>query len=181
MDTYITNKLNMHKVNKQTLYNTACKVVITLTILVFTFSNVEGNDLYCVSLKKSFKISRKYHYSIMGFNFHVENAEIYNLLHKPLGWHFDVHNYKGYSGGFGGVVPVFAGGVRLKFFYDDFVVIKKKPGIKLNKIKLSLDLQTYENPIEDTKETAALDYDLDKTYDFTNKHLDIHRCKKRQY
>jgi hypothetical protein len=176
MDTYITDKLNMHKIKKHMIYNTACKIVITLTILLFTLSNASGNDLYCVSLK-GFKISSKYRHRVLSFGFKATNAEIYGLLHKPLGWFFDIHNGKNWSGSFGGCVYVYAGGTTLDYFYDDFVVIKKKPGTKLNKIKMELSLDIDEDPVEETAE----DYDPEKKYELTNKNLDIHRCKKRQF
>lgn len=156
----------------------AAKTLIILVIVLFAFSAAEGDDFYCVSLKKKFKISSKIHYSIMAFGFTVTNAEMYSLLHNPPGWLFDFRKDDNGNGGFSGGVPVFAGGIRLNFFYDDFVVIKKKKGVKLNEVKLELSLQTIEVPKDDTDDK---DSDGDKSYDFTNKNFNIRRCKDRLF
>ncbi|MEO5361953.1 MAG: hypothetical protein H7843_16185 [Nitrospirota bacterium] len=145
------------------------KTLILLILILFTLSNADGDELYCISLKREFKISSNIHYGIMDADFEVKNAELYNVLHKPRGWVMVVYKEKDGSGVVSGGALVFAGSVRLKFFYDDFVVIKKKSGVKLDDIKLTLQLKTDE---EKTGEN---------TYDFTNKDLNIRKCKNRPY
>ncbi|MEO5361914.1 MAG: hypothetical protein H7843_15975 [Nitrospirota bacterium] len=154
------------------------KTLIILIIVLFTVSAAEGDDLYCVSLRKDFKISNKIFYGIMSADFEVTNAELYNVLHKPIGWVLSVWKYKDGSGRFAGGALVFAGSVRLNFFYDDFVVIKKKSGVKLNDVKLTLKLETDEGLKDGTDDK---NYNGDKTYDFTNKDFNIRRCKGRSY
>lgn len=151
----------------------ATKALIILITLLIAFPVAEGDELYCVSLKKSFKISSKIHYSIMTMYFEVTNAEIYSIAHKPLAWIIDISKDSNGSGNFSGGVPVFAGGVRLNYFYDDFVVIKKRSGIKFNNIKLKLSFGTCENLKDDTDDK---DFEGDKSYEFTNKDLNIRRC-----
>lgn len=155
------------------------KTLIILITLLLPISVAEGGeDLYCVSLKKDFKISSKIFYGIMSADFDVTNAELYHILHKPRGWVLTVSKHKDSSGGFAGGALVFAGSIRLNFFYDDFVVIKKQSGVNLNDVKLTLQLETDEYPKDGTDDK---DHNGDKTYNFKNKDFNIRRCKYRLY
>ncbi|MBF0458535.1 MAG: hypothetical protein HQK99_11660 [Nitrospirae bacterium] len=156
----------------------AKKTLIILILVLLPFSTVEGDDLYCVSLKKDFKISSKIYYGIMSADFEVTNAEFHNVLHKPLGWVMVVWKDIYGNGGFGGGALVGAGAIYLNFFYDDFVIIKKKSGVKLNDVKLTLQLETDEAPKDDTDNDT---YAGDKTYHFTNKNFNIRRCNGRLF
>ncbi|MBF0555200.1 MAG: hypothetical protein HQK96_11705 [Nitrospirae bacterium] len=156
----------------------AKKTLIILILVLLPFAAAEGDGLYCVSLKKDFKISSKIFYGIMSADFDVTNAEIYNVLHKPLGWILDVWKDKHGAGGFGGGALVFAGSIRLNFFYDDFVIIKKKTGVKLKDVKLTLKLEADESLKDGTDNDT---YNGDKTYNFTNNNFNIHKCKNKMY
>ncbi|WP_420264691.1 hypothetical protein [Candidatus Magnetominusculus dajiuhuensis] len=156
----------------------AKKTLIILILVLLPFSIAEGDNLYCVSLKKDFKISNNIYYGITSFDFEVSNAEVHNILHKPLGWVLEVSKDKKGNGGIGGCILQFAGSVRLNFFYDDFVIIKKKSGVKLKDVKLTLKLETDESLKDGTDNDT---YNGDKTYNFTNKNFNIHRCKNKLY
>ncbi|KWT92675.1 hypothetical protein [Candidatus Magnetominusculus xianensis] len=157
------------------------KAATTLIMLIVVFcavSAVEGDDLYCVSLRKDFKISNRIFYGIMSADFKVTNAELYKVLHKPIGWVLSVWKDNEGEGGLAGGALVFAGSVRLNFFYDDFVIIKKKSGVKLNDVKLTLKLETDETINDGANDNNS---NADKTYDFTNKDFNIRRCKDKLY
>ncbi|MBF0456414.1 MAG: hypothetical protein HQK99_00780 [Nitrospirae bacterium] len=157
----------------------AKETLIILILVLLPFSAAGGDELYCVSLKKDFKISDKIYYGITDADFEVTNAEIYGILHKPIGWVMSVWKDIGGDGGFSGGALVGAGSIRkLSFFYDDFVIIKIKQEVKLNDIKLTLKLETDEGLRDGTYDK---DYNGDKTYNFTNKDFNIRRCKSKQY
>ncbi|MEO5361614.1 MAG: hypothetical protein H7843_14415 [Nitrospirota bacterium] len=103
----------------------------------------------------------------------MTNADIFRIPHKPQGWIFELS-----SNSFGGCVLWFPGGVTLNYFYDDFVVIKKKPGVNLSEVGLHLEFSDYEISYydNDTKSDEA-----EKRYTFTNKYFSIHRCKDKSY
>lgn len=142
-----------------------------MILLLVAFSIEECDDLYCVSLKKDFKISNNINYSIMWMDFNMTNADIFRIPHKPEGW---ILNFS--SNSFGGCVLWFPAGVRLDFFYDDFVVIKKEPGIKISEVRFHLEFSDYEVSYynNDTKSDEA-----EKRYTFTNKSFNIHRCNDK--
>ncbi|MBF0459352.1 MAG: hypothetical protein HQK99_15790 [Nitrospirae bacterium] len=155
------------------------KTLIILTILLFAFSFAEGDDdLFCVSLKEFNKGNKIFH-RIRGLYFHVTNAEIYSILHTPPGLEFAVDKNKDYSGSYGGACygggP---GGFNLEFFYDDFVVIKTRPGVKADKVRIKFSFTVERTSINDKGDET---YDGEVTYKFTNKELNIRRCKDRQY
>ncbi|MCG6551880.1 MAG: hypothetical protein L7F77_06095 [Candidatus Magnetominusculus sp. LBB02] len=157
----------------------AQKTLIILIFVLLPLSAAFGDELYCVSLKKEFKISSKIFYGITDADFKVSNAEIYGILHKPIGWVMTVWKDNDGDGGFGGGALVGAGSIRkLSFFYDDFVIIKVKQGVKFNDIKLSLKLETDEYPKDGSDDK---DHDGDKTYNFINKHFNIRRCKSKLF
>ncbi|MCG6553456.1 MAG: hypothetical protein L7F77_14130 [Candidatus Magnetominusculus sp. LBB02] len=151
----------------------ASKTLIILILVLLPLSATYGDDkLYCVSLKRDFKISGKIYYGIMNFKFKVTNAEVYNILHKPLGWVLNASKGRNGEGGFGGCILQFTGSIKFDFFYDDFVIIKKNPGVKIDDVKLILKLGTDEYPAGSTGE---------KKYNFTNKDFNIRRCADRPY
>ncbi|KWT91012.1 hypothetical protein [Candidatus Magnetominusculus xianensis] len=154
------------------------KTLIIVIMILFALSTAEGDGLYCVSLKKDFKISNKIHYSIMSMYFDVTNAEIYSLPYKPEGWMFDISKSKNGSGSFGGCVLWFPGGIQLNYFYDDFAVIKKKPGVNSNKIELKLEINTVESLKDNTDDK---DFESDKSYKFKNDNFNIRRCEGNLY
>ncbi|MEO5359372.1 MAG: hypothetical protein H7843_02865 [Nitrospirota bacterium] len=112
----------------------------------------------------------------MSADFKVTNAELYIVLHKPIGWILSIWKDNDGEGRFAGGAFVFAGSVRLNFFYDDFVIIKKKSDVKLNDVKLTLKLKTDEG-IKDGPDDK--NYNADNTYSFTNKDFNIRRCKDK--
>ncbi|MCG6553459.1 MAG: hypothetical protein L7F77_14145 [Candidatus Magnetominusculus sp. LBB02] len=108
-------------------------------------------------------------------DFDVSNAEIVRLLHKPRGWIFDVS-----SSNFNGCVLWFPCGMRLNFFYDDFVVIKKTHGVKLSNVKLHLEFTAHGSGLYDNDtESEAADYK--RQYTFTMKDFNIRRCDGGRY
>ncbi|MEO5360172.1 MAG: hypothetical protein H7843_06945 [Nitrospirota bacterium] len=156
----------------------AAKTLIILVTVLFTFSFAEGDDdLYCVSLKQ-FSKGNKIFRRIRGLGFHVTNAEIYSILHTPPGLEFTVDNNKNYSGSYSGACQGGPGGFYLEFFYDDFVVLKKRPGATLDQVRIKFNFTIEQDSIND--KGIEID-DGEVTYHFTNKDLNIHRCKGRSY
>lgn len=156
----------------------AAKTLIILIIVLFAFSVAEGDDdLYCVSLK-GFAKRNKLFRRIRGLNFHVTNAEINTILHTPPGLSFNVDKNINWSGHYGGACQGGPGGVYLEFFFDDFVVIKKRPGVKLAKVKIKFSFTIEQYSIDDNGEEID---DDEKTYHFTNKDLNIRKCKNRLF
>ncbi|MBF0458083.1 MAG: hypothetical protein HQK99_09330 [Nitrospirae bacterium] len=159
------------------------KTLIILTIVLFAFSFVEGdNGLYCVSLKK-FTKPNKVFYRVRGFEFDVTNAEIHRIPRwTPIG--FAVENNKNYGGNYHASCPGGPCGFDKKFFYDDFVVIKKRQGVKLDKVKIKFSFRIEQDTINDKGEVVDDPEHLDQdevTYHFTNKDLNIRRCEDTRY
>ncbi|WP_420264694.1 hypothetical protein [Candidatus Magnetominusculus dajiuhuensis] len=158
----------------------AAKTLIILAILLFAFSIARGDDgLFCVSLNqlpKSGKIISR----VVGFDFHVSNAKIHSILHasSPFGFIFEVDKYRNYSGHYRGYKWNAPGGLDIDFFYDDFVVIKKRPGVNLDKVKIKFSF-TVELYSSDDKGDEI--YDGEKIFHIKRKGINIHKCEDLTY
>ncbi|MBF0457442.1 MAG: hypothetical protein HQK99_06065 [Nitrospirae bacterium] len=160
------------------LTNKTTKTLIILTIVLFAFSFAEGDDdLFCVSLKELPKSNKLFH-RVVGLDFHVSNAEIYRILHNPPGFEFEVNKNKNWSGSYSGSKWNGPGGFYMPFFYDDFVVIKTRTGVNLDKVKIKFSFTVEQDSIDDKGKEID---DGEVTYHFTNKDLNIHRCKDKPY
>ncbi|MEO5359744.1 MAG: hypothetical protein H7843_04780 [Nitrospirota bacterium] len=154
------------------------KTLVILTILLFAFSVAEGDDnLFCVSLKQLPKSNKIFH-RVVGLKFYSTNAEIYSILHNPPGFIFEVDKYIKGSGSYRGFKWNGPGGFYLEFFYDDFVVIKTRPGIKLDKVRIKFSFTIEQYSINDKGDEID---EGEVTYDFTNKDLNIRKCKGTLY
>ncbi|MCG6551597.1 MAG: hypothetical protein L7F77_04665 [Candidatus Magnetominusculus sp. LBB02] len=159
------------------------KTLIMLAIVLFAFSFVEGGDgLYCVSLKKFTKPNKVFR-RVRGFEFDVTNAKIHRIPEMPsMG--FAVENNKNYHGNYDAFCPGGPCGFDKKFFYDDFVVIKTRPGVKLDNVTMKFSLKMEQDTIDDKGEVIddGKNFDQDEvTYNFTNKDLNIRRCADRLF
>ncbi|MCG6552453.1 MAG: hypothetical protein L7F77_09005 [Candidatus Magnetominusculus sp. LBB02] len=66
----------------------------------------------------------------------------------------------------------------MPFFYDDFVVIKTRPGVELDKVNITFSFTVEQGAVNANGDDI---YEGEVTYNFTNKDLNIRRCKDRQY
>ncbi|MCG6551220.1 MAG: hypothetical protein L7F77_02740 [Candidatus Magnetominusculus sp. LBB02] len=156
------------------------KTLVILAILLFAFSFAEGDDgLLCVSLKKLPK-SNKIIHRVVGFDFHVSNAKIHNILHSPspFGFIFEVDKYRDYSGHCHGYKWNAPGGLDIDFFYDDFVVIKTRTGVELDQVNIKFSLTIEQDAVYDKGKEID---NGEVTYNFTNKDLNIRKCKGKLY
>ncbi|KWT91015.1 hypothetical protein [Candidatus Magnetominusculus xianensis] len=152
--------------------------LLILIIVLFTFSVAGGDDdLYCVSLN-GFTKKNKLFRRIRGLNFHITDAEIYSILHTPPVDSFAVDKKRNWRGSYTGACQGGHGGFNLGFFFDDFVVIKKRPGVRLDKVKIMFSFTIEQYSIND--KGVEID-DGEVAYHFTNKDLNIHRCKGKLY
>ncbi|MBF0488798.1 MAG: hypothetical protein HQK98_11630 [Nitrospirae bacterium] len=158
----------------------AAKTLIILAILLFAFSFAEGDDgLFYVSLNqlpKSGKIINR----VVGFDFHVSNAKIHSILHapSPFGFIFEVDKYRNYSGHYRGYKWNAPCGLDIDFFYDDFVVIKTRPGVNLDNIKIKFSFTIEQTLVNDKGKEID---DGEVTYHFTNIDFNIHKCEDLTY
>ncbi|WP_420264688.1 hypothetical protein [Candidatus Magnetominusculus dajiuhuensis] len=156
----------------------AAKTLIILTIVLFAFSFAEGgDDLFCVSLKELPKSNKIFH-RVVGLDFHSSNAEIYSVLHNPPGFIFEVDKYINGRGSYRGFKWNGPGGFYLEFFYDDFVVIKTRPGVNLDKVKVKFSF-TVELYSSDDKGDEI--YDGEKTFHIKSKDINIRKCEGMAY
>ncbi|MEO5359806.1 MAG: hypothetical protein H7843_05090 [Nitrospirota bacterium] len=163
------------------------KTLIILTILLFAFSHADGgDDIFCVSMKKFNKKNRLFR-RIRSFNFHVTNAIIHGLPYTPGVKVFAIENSINYSGTYYGHCVAGhsgLGGFDIDFLYNDFVVIKKRPGVKLDKVKVKFSFSIEEDIVDDKgNEIDKGNYtgENEVTYHFTNKDLNIHRCRANAF
>ncbi|KWT92864.1 hypothetical protein [Candidatus Magnetominusculus xianensis] len=163
------------------------KTLIILTIVLFIISHADGgdnifmgDDIFCVSLKKFHKKNRLFR-RIRSFDFHVTNAIIHGLPDTPDVHGFFIKNYLNYSGSYYGNCDggrSGPGGFKIDFLYDDFVVIKKRPGVKLDKVRIKFSFFVEQDILDD--KGNDIDYS-EVTYHFTNKDLNIHRCRANAF
>ncbi|MBF0458783.1 MAG: hypothetical protein HQK99_12915 [Nitrospirae bacterium] len=156
------------------------KTLIILATVLLTLSFAEGdNGLFCVSLKQLPK-SNKIFNRVVGFDFHVTNAKIHSIVHSPspFGFIFEVDTYKNWSGHCRGYKWNAPGGFHLPFFYDDFIIIKKRPGVELDEVKIKFSFTIEQYSVNDKGEEKD---DGEVTYDFTKKDLNIRSCEDLPY
>ncbi|MBF0457445.1 MAG: hypothetical protein HQK99_06080 [Nitrospirae bacterium] len=155
--------------------------LIILTIVLFAFSVAEGDDnLFCVSLKEFHKTNKLFR-RIRSFDFHVTNAEIQIIPDTPSVHGFNVENNINWSGSYDGNCNGGRGGpggFEIDSLYDDFVVIRKRPGVKLDKVRIKFSFTVEQDSINNKGEETD---DGEVTYHFTNKDLNIRKCKDLPY
>lgn len=169
------------------------KTLIILTIVLLAISHADGgdnifvgDDIFCVSMKKFNKKNRLFR-RIRSFDFHVTNAIIHGLPDTPHVHGFFIKNYLNYSGSYDGNCNGGRGGpggFEIDFLYDDFVVIKKRSGVKLDKVRIKFSFSIEEDIVDDKgNEIDKGNYtgEDEVTYHFTNKDLNIHKCKGWPY
>ncbi|KWT92681.1 hypothetical protein [Candidatus Magnetominusculus xianensis] len=153
------------------------KTLIILTIVLFAFSHADGDSgIYCVSLKRFSKHNKLFR-RVRGFDFQVNNAEIHSIPGNPL-MGLAIDNNKNYFGTYNAYCPGGPCGCDVKYFYDNFVIIKKRPSVNLDKVRIKFSFTVEQESINDKGDEID---DGEVTYDFTNKDLNIKKCKGRPY